>query len=59
MREQKKYCIWDKKFDLCKTVSQRSTIELRKICEQLNRTTPNRYELREVKCQANLIPKQQ
>ena len=48
MKEQKKYCIWDKKFDLCKNIKGSNT-ELRKICEQLNRTTPNRYELREVK----------
>lgn len=44
----KKYCIWDKKFDLCKS-REGTYLELKKICDELNRQQPNRYEIREVK----------
>ena len=48
MKEQKKYCIWDKRVNLC-VANQGSFWELKKLCDKLNLTTPNRYELREVK----------
>lgn len=47
-KETKKYCIWDKRVDLCKS-KEGNFWELKKLCDKLNQITPNRYEVREVK----------
>ena len=47
-KEQKKYCIWDKRVDLCVATAENKKA-INKLYNQLKRNSPNRYEIREVK----------